>query len=97
MSNPELVSDKPVPDDPFKAVERRVWWGILIGLGLLMMTHHQLKPFLLTVAATGSALMLGFLIARILGIVLDGSTLKQWYWVGAELFVFLLLVAKQRI
>jgi hypothetical protein len=64
-----------------------------------MMLHHQTTPLFLTVAAAGSALLLGFLIARFIGITLDGSTLRQWYWVGAEFALFLLLAywyAKQR-
>lgn len=29
--NPELVSRKPVPSDTFEAIERRIWWGLIIG------------------------------------------------------------------
>ena len=39
--NPELVSNKPVPDDTFKAVERRIWWGLLIGFGILLLFHRR--------------------------------------------------------
>jgi len=82
--NPELVSNKPIPSDPFKAVERRIWWGLLIGFGLFALLHHQLHPIWLTLAAMLSALTVGFIIARVMGIVLDGSTSKQWMWVGVE-------------
>jgi len=82
--NPELVSNKPIPTDPFQAVERRIWWGLLIGFGLFALLHHQLHPIWLTVAALLSALTLGLIIARLMGIVLDGSTNKQWLWVGVE-------------
>ena len=89
--NPELISNKPVPEATFEAVERRVKWGIIIGIGILFMFHHQLKPWLLTTAATGSAITLGILVARFIGIVLDGSVIKQWYWVGVELAVLIML------
>jgi len=83
--NPELVSSKPIPEDTFRAIERRVRWGFLIGLGLLLMFHHQVKPYLFTVAALGMTLTLGALISRVMGIVLDGSAPRQWMWVVVEL------------
>lgn len=82
--NPELVSNKPIPSDPFKAVERRIWWGLLIGFGLFALLHHQLHPVWLTVAALLLALTVGLIITRVMGIVLDGSTSKQWQLVGIE-------------
>jgi len=85
--NPELVSSKAIPEDVFQASERRVLWGLLLGVGLLLLFHHQLQPWLLTLAATGFALTFGALVARFVGIAMDGSVIKQWYWVGAELVI----------
>ena len=87
--NPELVSNKPIPEDTFRAIERRVWWGLLIGFGLLFMFHHQFKPYLFTLAATGMTLTLGVLISRMMGIALDGSVPKQWVWVAVEIVMVL--------
>jgi hypothetical protein len=87
--NPELVSNKPIPSDPFKAVERRIWWGLLIGFGLFALLHHQLHPVWLTLAAMLSTLVLGIIITRVMGIVLDGSTSKQWQLVGIEAVVLI--------
>lgn len=85
--SPELVSSKPIPEDTFRAIERRVRWGFLIGFGMLLMFHHQVKPYLFTVAALGVTLTLGALISRVMGIVLDGSAPRQWMWVVVELIM----------
>ncbi|TCS39789.1 DUF4345 family protein [Reinekea marinisedimentorum] len=91
-ANPELVSNKPVPEDTFAAVERRIWWGLIIGVGFLPMFHQQWGPWGATLAATGSSLMLGLLVARLIGIALDGSVAKQWLNVGIELVIMVPLV-----
>lgn len=83
--NPELVSNKPIPEDAFQAVERRVRWGFLMGAGMLLIFHHQITPYLFTIAALGTTLTLGALISRIMGIVLDGSVQRHWMWVIVEL------------
>ncbi|MEM7258821.1 MAG: DUF4345 family protein [Pseudomonadota bacterium] len=90
--NPELVSNKPVPEDTFKATERRIWWGLFIGLGILLMFHHQLQPWQPTIAATLSALLVGLLIARLIGIMLDGSVVKQWINVAIEIVILVPLI-----
>ena len=87
IANPELVSSKPVPTDIFEAIERRIWWGLIVGFGVLLLFHHQLRPWLQTLAATLSALVVGLLVARLLGIILDGSVLKQWLYVVIELVI----------
>lgn len=85
---PELISNKPIPDSTFEAVERRIHWGYLIGIGVLFLIHFQLKPWQLTVAAAGTAITLGLFVARFIGIALDGSVIEQWYWVGVESVIF---------
>lgn len=91
--NPELVIDSPIPEDTFEAVERRVWWGALIGLGLMLWCHRQLRPWMPTVAAASAALLLGLLIARLIGIVLDGSVVRQWVYVGIEVVLLAASIA----
>ncbi|SET46851.1 DUF4345 family protein [Thalassotalea agarivorans] len=85
--NPELVSNKAVPASTFEATERRIWWGLFIGIGTLLMFHHQWHPWQQTVAATFASLLFGLLVARLVGIALDGSVLKQWINVGIELVI----------
>lgn len=87
--NPELVSNKPVPADAFQATERRIWWGLFIGVGSLLMFHHQIHPWQPTVFATIFSLLFGMLVARLIGIMLDGSVVKQWINVGIEIVIML--------
>ncbi len=83
--NPEFISSKPIPTDTFRAIERRIWWGLIIGVGALLMFHHQIQPWQPTVAATIFSLLFGLLVARLIGIMLDGSVIKQWINVGIEI------------
>ncbi|PSW16059.1 hypothetical protein C9J01_03355 [Photobacterium rosenbergii] len=92
VANPELLSNKPIPDDTFQAIERRIWWGLLIGFGSLLLFHHQLQPWMTTIAATSASLVFGLLIARLIGIMLDGSVAKQWLYVGIEVILLIPLV-----
>lgn len=92
VSNPELVSNKPIPSGTFEAIERRIWWGLLIGMGCLLLFHHQFLPWGMTIAATGSSLLFGLLVARLIGIGLDGSVAKQWLYVGIEVAMMAPLV-----
>ena len=90
--NPELISNKPIPDDTFQAIERRIWWGLLIGFGSLLLFHHQLQPWMTTIAAASASLMFGLLIARLIGIMLDGLVAKQWLNVAIEVILLAPLV-----
>ncbi len=74
--NLELVSNKPIPSDTFKATERRIWRGLIIGFGSLLLFHHQLQPWIPAITATAVSLMFGLLVARLIGIMLDGSVMK---------------------
>ena len=91
-ANPELLSNKPIPDDTFQAIERRIWWGLLIGFGSLLLFHHQLQPWMTTIAAASASLMFGLLIARLIGIMLDGLVAKQWLNVAIEVILLAPLV-----
>ena len=92
VSNPELIVNKPVPTDPFLAVERRIWWGLIVGFGILLLFHHQLLPWQPTLAATLASLLVGLLIARFIGIALDGPPARQWLYVAIEVVILVPLV-----
>lgn len=87
VANPELITKKPVPEDTFEAIERRIWWGLLIGLGLLLIFNQQWSPWLPTLLITAVALLVGLLIARVIGIMLDGPVPKQWLLVLVEVAI----------
>jgi hypothetical protein len=74
-------------EDTFEAIERRIWWGLLIGLGLLLIFNQQWSPWLPTLLITAVALLVGLLVARFMGIVLDGSVPKQWLLVLVEVAI----------
>lgn len=83
--SPELISTHPIPTDPYQVIEKRVRWGFVIGLGLLLLFHHPGTPWGLTVSALLVALTTGIILARLLGMVLDGFFAKQMLWLAIEL------------
>ena len=92
VSNPELIINKPIPVDAYQATERRIWWGLIIGFGLLLLFHHQLLPWKPTIAATFLAILLGLLAARLIGVGLDGSLAEQLVNLGIEIVMLVFLV-----
>lgn len=88
--SPELLSTGPIPTDPYQMIEKRVRWGFVIGLGLLLLFHHQWTPWGLSVSALLVALTTGIIVARLLGFVLDGFFAKQLLWLAIELGALLI-------
>jgi hypothetical protein len=87
---PTLVSDPGPAADTFEAIERRVRWGALAGLGALLLVHTRLRPWPTTVAMAVLMVTAGFLVARIIGLVLDGmDSGRQWMWTGIEVAIVL--------
>jgi hypothetical protein len=86
--SPTLVHDPGPAADTFAAIERRVWWGALAGVGALLVTRTQLQPWHVTLAYVVMWLCAGFLAARLIGFVLDGAdSLMQWVWVAVEIAI----------
>ena len=82
---PTLVSDPGPAADTFEAIERRIWWGGLAGVGLLFLARTELKPWAVSFAHLVMWVVLGFLIARVIGLALDGiDSGKQWMWTAIE-------------
>tara|TARA_R110002012_G_scaffold301797_1_gene502335 strand:+ start:62669 stop:63031 length:363 start_codon:yes stop_codon:yes gene_type:complete len=90
VHRPGLVSPHPIPTDPYQVIEKRVRWGFVIGLGLLLLFHHSWTPWGLTVSALLIALTTGIIIARLLGMLWDGFYVKQLLWLAIELGALLI-------
>lgn len=84
---PGLISHSPVQGIGYELIEKRVKWGFLIGLGIFLMFHPQWADWVLTVWALLSALMIGIIIARLFGFVLDGLFAKQVLWLLIEVAI----------
>lgn len=74
----------------FEAVERRVRGGMALGIGLALLAGTELRPWSMLIASVLFYFMLGALLARILGLVLDGTDARQWMYVAIETFVMTL-------
>jgi hypothetical protein len=82
---PTLVSDPGPAADTYEAIERRVWYGAIAGVGALVVARTRLRPWRDTLAHVVLWLVGGFLTARCIGLVLDGTDSgMQWVWVGVE-------------
>ena len=82
---PTLVSDPGPAADTFAAIERRIPYGGIAGLGALFIARTQLRPWTVTVASVVLWVTTGLLVARCIGLVLDGADdQRQWLWVAVE-------------
>ena len=85
---PTLVHDPGPAVDTYAAIERRVWWGAMSGLGALLVVRTQLKPWKITIAHFVGWIVGGFLVARAIGLVLDGyDSGMQWVWTVVEIVI----------
>lgn len=85
---PTLVHDPGPAADTFAAIERRIPWGTLGGFGALLVARTQLRPWRTMIASLVMWVTLGILIARGIGLVLDGADdSMQWVWFGVEVAV----------
>lgn len=70
--------------DLYEAVERRVRGGMVLGVGLVLLAVPSLRPFSSSVPSAVFYWVLGALVARLFGMVVDGAVSKQWMLVAAE-------------
>ena len=88
---PNLITTIPESITSYQMIEKRVMWGILIGLGIFGIFHHQIDSWKPGVFALLSAVTLGIIIARIVGLLMDGFFIQQLWWLlieAAALLVF---------
>ena len=72
------------PADMYESIERRVRGGMILGFGLTFIAVTALRPWSISIASLVFYFMLGALISRMYGIVVDGSFPRQWMLVAVE-------------
>ncbi|UFH57796.1 DUF4345 family protein [Spirosoma sp. KNUC1025] len=83
----------------YQMIEKRVKWGVLIGMGGFMIVYTNWVSWNLLASALLLSITLGIILARLIGFALDGFFTKQSYWLLIEivaLVIFWLLYWKQR-
>lgn len=91
---PTLAFDPGPAPDLFEAVERHARWGLAIGVGAFLIARTHPRPWKVAVASAIQWLSLGYLIARVTGMVLEGAgSQRQWVACGVELAVGLAAIA----
>ncbi len=83
--HPTLFSNSDIQLDAYSSIELRVKWGIVVGFGLFLATQNHLFPWLVTLSGLLFWLTASVVIARCIGIMLDGLVGKQWVWLLIEL------------
>ena len=85
-----LTDSAEPPADTFAAIERRVRGGMVLGVGLVLLARTELRPWSTTLASVVFYFVLGALLMRVLGLVIDGHDGRQWLWVAGEALVLAL-------
>lgn len=70
--------------DTFEAIERRIRGGMVLGAGLVLITRTALRPWSVTIASVLFYVLLGALVARVLGLIIEGPSSRQWLYVALE-------------
>lgn len=70
--------------DVYEAVERRVRGGMVLGVGLAFVAIPSLRPWSTSIPTAIFYFMTGALLARLLGLVVDGILPRQWMLVAVE-------------
>ncbi|WP_192350074.1 hypothetical protein [Algoriphagus sp. Y33] len=85
---PDILAKIQLSVDPNTMIEIRVKWGLLIGLGIFLLGHNNWTLWL-TITGMLTALTLGVILARLMGLVMDGFFVKQIDWLLIELLALL--------
>lgn len=72
------------PADAFEAIERRIRGGMVLGAGLVLIARTALRPWSVTIASVLFYVLLGALLARVLGLMIEGNDSRQWLYVALE-------------
>lgn len=85
-----LISHSPFPKDNYKMIEMRLIGGFLIGLSILFFFFNHWNSWKVIIPAFLFFLILGIIVARTFGIIMDGFFIKQVLWLTIE-FVILII------
>ena len=85
--HPDLVGSRVNATSVFDAVEQRARWGGLIAIGVMFLLFIRIRPWALTIATLGLGTSIGYLIARSIGIAIEGADIQQWVWLAAEVII----------
>lgn len=92
--SPTLAFDPGPAADTFEAIERRIPWGTLAGVGALLVARTKLRPWRVSIASFVLWVTAGILAARLIGLALDGAdSARQWMWVAVEAALIVLAAA----
>lgn len=84
---PGLVLELPPSQERFAAIETRTRFGALGGLGLGLSLLPGFSPWAWALANLAFWTTSGFVLARLVGLCLDGYHPRQLMWIGLELVV----------
>ncbi|GAB3953393.1 hypothetical protein GCM10028805_37020 [Spirosoma harenae] len=96
---PDFFGKFSTSPDAYQMIEKRVKWGLLIGMGGFMIAYTNWASWNLLATALLLSITLGIIIARLIGFALDGFFTKQFYWLLIEIVAFIsfgVLYWKQR-
>lgn len=79
-----LTGGSAPPVDTFEAIERRIRGGMVAGVGLVLIARTALRPWSDTIASVLFYVLLGALVARVLGLIVEGTDSRQWLYVALE-------------
>ena len=57
---------------------------MVLGVGLVLIARPALRPWSVTIASVVFYVLLGALLARVLGLVIEGTSSRQWMYVAVE-------------
>ncbi|MEM7403751.1 MAG: hypothetical protein AAF458_00600 [Pseudomonadota bacterium] len=88
---PNMVGTTPPADSVFEAVEARARFGLWIAFGLFLLLWWRLRPWRLPVSAVLTALPVGYLVSRGIGVGFEGMDETQRTWIITEVVMALLM------
>ncbi|MFC3560746.1 hypothetical protein [Pedobacter jamesrossensis] len=87
---PDLLGRFSGPIDPYQMIEKRVKWGIIVGLGLFLIFNNNCTSWGLITTAFLATLTVGVIMVRVMAFVWGGFFIKQLWWLLIEFLALIL-------